>query len=39
MAKSTAISIKKLDGTDYKSGSLEVEIFLKQKQVLGIVMV
>jgi hypothetical protein len=37
MAESTAISIKKFDGTDYKSCSLEVEILLEQKQVLGIV--
>jgi len=37
MAESTAISIKKFDGTEYKSWSLEVEILLEQKQVLGIV--
>jgi hypothetical protein len=37
MAESTAISIKKFDGTDYKSWSLEVEILLEQKQVIGIV--
>jgi len=37
MAESTAISIKKFDGTDYKSWSLEGEILLQQKQVLGIV--
>jgi len=37
MAESTAISIKKFDGMDYKSWSLEVEILLEQKQVLGIV--
>jgi len=37
MAESTAISIKKFDGTDCKSWSLEVEILLEQKQVLGIV--
>ena len=37
MAESTAISIKKFDGTDYKSWSLEVEILLELKQVLGIV--
>jgi len=37
MAKSTAISIKKFDGTDYKSWSLEIEILLEQKLVLGIV--
>jgi len=37
MAESTAITIKKFDGTDYKSWSLEVEILLEQKQVLGIV--
>jgi hypothetical protein len=35
MAESTAISIKKFDGTDYMSWSLEIEIFLEQKQVLG----
>jgi hypothetical protein len=37
MAKSTVISIKKFDGTDYKSRTLEVEILLEQKQVLAIV--
>jgi hypothetical protein len=37
MAESTAISIKKFDGTDYKSWSVEIEILLEQKQVLGIV--
>jgi len=37
MAESTAILIKKFDGTDYKSWSLEVEILLEQKQILGIV--
>jgi len=37
MAESTAIMIKKFDGTDYKSWSLEIEILLEQKQVLGIV--
>jgi hypothetical protein len=37
MAESTAITIKKFDGTDYKSWSLELEILLEQKQVLGIV--
>jgi hypothetical protein len=37
MAESTAISIKKFDGPDYKSWSLEVEIRLEHKQVLGIV--
>jgi len=37
MAESTSISIKKFAGTDYKSWSLEVEILLEQKQVLGIV--
>jgi hypothetical protein len=36
MAESTVISIKKFDGTGYKSWSLEVEILLEQKQVLGI---
>jgi len=35
MAESTAILIKKFDGTDYMSWSLEVEILLEQKQVLG----
>ena len=35
MAESTAISIKKFDGTDYKSWSLEVEILLEQMQVIG----
>jgi len=34
MAESTAITIKKFDGTDYKSWSLEIEILLEQKQVL-----
>jgi len=37
MAESTAITIKKFDGMDYKSWSLEIEILLEQKQVLGIV--
>jgi len=37
MAESTAITIKKSDGTDYKSWSLEIELLLEQKQVLGIV--
>jgi len=37
MAESTVISIKKFDGTDYKSWSLEIEILLEQKQVLSIV--
>ena len=37
MAKLTAILINKLDGTEYKSWSLEVEILLEQKQVIGIV--
>jgi len=37
MAESTAITIKKFDGTEYKSWSLEIEILLEQKQVLGIV--
>jgi hypothetical protein len=37
MAESTAITIKKFDGTDYKSWSLEIEILLEQKQVLSIV--
>ena len=35
--ESTAILIKKFDGTDYKSWSFEIEILLQQKQVLGIV--
>jgi len=37
MAESTAITIKKFDGADYKSWSLEIEILFEQKQVLGIV--
>jgi len=37
IAESAAITIKKFDGTDYKSWSLEIEILLKQKQVFGIV--
>jgi len=37
MAELTAFTIKKFDGTDYKSWSLEIEILLEQKQVLGIV--
>ena len=37
MAESTAIKIKKFNGTDYKSWSLEIKIHLEQKQVLGIV--
>jgi len=37
MAESTAISLKKFDGTDYKSWSLEIEILLQQKLVLGII--
>jgi hypothetical protein len=37
MAESTAISIKNLDGTDYKSWSLEIGTLLEQKQLLGIV--
>jgi hypothetical protein len=37
MAESTAISIEKFDGMDYKSWSLQVVILLEQKQVLGIV--
>jgi len=37
VAEWTAISIKRFDGTHYKSCSLEVEILLKQKQVHGIV--
>jgi hypothetical protein len=35
MAESTAISIKTFDGTDYKSRSLEIDILMEQKQVLG----
>jgi hypothetical protein len=35
MAESIAISIKKFAGKDYKRWSLEVEIVLEQKQVLG----
>jgi hypothetical protein len=37
MAEWPSISIKKFDGTDYKSWSLEVEILLEQKQLHGIV--
>jgi len=37
MAESTAITITKFDGTDYMSRSLEIEILLEQKEVLGIV--
>jgi len=37
MAESTAIPFKTFDGTDYKSCSLEIEILLEQKQILGIV--
>jgi hypothetical protein len=37
MAESTAISIKKFDGTDFMSWSLEIKILVEQKQVLGIV--
>jgi len=36
IAELTAILIKKFDGTDYKSWSLEIVIFLEQKQVLSI---
>jgi hypothetical protein len=35
MAESTAISIKTFDGTDYKSRSLEIDILMDQKRVLG----
>jgi Holliday junction resolvase-like predicted endonuclease len=35
MSESTAISIKTFDGTDYKSRSLEIDILMEQKQVLG----
>jgi len=37
MAELTAITIKKFDGTDYKSWSLEIDILLEQQEVLGIV--
>jgi len=37
IAESTAISVMKLDGTDNKSWSFEIEILSVQKQVLGIV--
>jgi hypothetical protein len=37
MSKLTAISIKKFDGMYSKSWSVEFEIILEQKQVLGIV--
>jgi hypothetical protein len=37
MAESTAITIQKFDGMDCQSWSLEIEIVLEQKQVLGIV--
>ena len=37
MAELTVISIMKFDGMHYKSWSLEVEILMEQKQVLGIV--
>jgi len=37
MAESTTISIKKFDGSDYKRWSLEIEILLERKPVLGIV--
>ena len=37
MTESTAISIKKFHGTDYKSWSLEIDILLEQQEVLGIV--
>jgi hypothetical protein len=37
MAESAVISIKTLDGTDYKTWTLEVAILVEQKQVLGIV--
>ena len=36
MAELTAIVIKKFDGMDFKSWSLEIAILLDQKQVLGI---
>jgi len=35
VAEQTVITMKKFDGTDYKSWSLEVEILLEQKQILG----
>jgi hypothetical protein len=34
--ESTAISINKFDGTEYKSWSLDGEILSEQKQILGI---
>jgi hypothetical protein len=37
MAESTSILIQKFDGTDCKRWSLQVEILLEQKQILGIV--
>jgi hypothetical protein len=37
MAESTVIKIKKFDGKDYISWSLELKILLEQKQVLGTV--
>jgi len=37
MAESTAISVKKFDGMDYKSWSFEIEILLEKKQVVAIV--
>jgi hypothetical protein len=37
MGESTTTRMKRFDGTDYKSWSLEIEILLQLKQVLGIV--
>jgi hypothetical protein len=37
LAQSTAITIQKFDGTDYKSWRLEIEILLEQEQVLSII--
>jgi len=37
MAKSTVISIEKLDCMDYKSWSFEIEILLEQKHILRII--
>jgi len=37
MAETTAVSIMKFDGPDYKSWRLEMEIVLEQKEVLGVV--
>ena len=37
MAESTALCIAKFNGMDYKSGSLEIEILLEQKQLRSLV--